>query len=62
MLLFFAVDIDELRWHDFVLLSLVFVILEFLLLVACNAIQVKPNTHCILKAQCTVYLSVTCVQ
>jgi len=40
MLLFFAVDIDELRWHDFVLLSLVFVILEFLLLVACNAIQV----------------------
>jgi len=41
MLLFFAVDIDELRWHDFVLLSLVFVILEFLLLVACNAIQVK---------------------
>ena len=41
MLLFFAVDIGHLRWHDLVLLTLVFVILEFLLLVACNAIQVK---------------------
>ena len=41
MLIIFAVDIGHLRWHDLALLTLVIVILEFLLLVACNAIQVK---------------------
>jgi len=41
MLLFFAIDVQDLSWPDTWLMTAVFVILEFLLLVACNAIQEK---------------------
>jgi hypothetical protein len=40
MLLFFAIDVHYLNLADLWLLTAVFCILEFLLLVACNAIQV----------------------